>query len=338
MFATRLRQERLRRHLSQETLAEAVGVSARTISRWEQGEGIPQPILRLQLSRYFELSPEALFEESLALSSLVQKDAEEPNFELAAPALPENTSRETAASGGISQDTKGRGRSSSKRLFRRRTILLGLGVLGLLVLGIGEFFVVFHPLAALSGAEPHMTAAPIRLTAMANHTATAVASKNNSGTYICWGANVHLPAQCMDLKDDHFTTNQPVYLWSSRTGNGLGWNISLRGTVTSTKPFTVSSLSTRYHGDTVAYFEKTTGAGHNGCLGVNPHGGLAWEPCGHADTYWVISKYGDLVNVSLSNSVGTPIVANVCDSRNGGSIRLGFQDKPNRCLGHWTFL
>ena len=71
-FAARLRQERLRRHLSQETLAEALGVSARTISRWEQGQGMPQAILRIQLSSYFEFSPEAFFDESEALARAEQ--------------------------------------------------------------------------------------------------------------------------------------------------------------------------------------------------------------------------------------------------------------------------
>lgn len=48
-FATRLRQERLRRHLSQEALAEVLGVSPRSIIRWEQGKVIPQASVRLQL-------------------------------------------------------------------------------------------------------------------------------------------------------------------------------------------------------------------------------------------------------------------------------------------------
>ena len=167
---------------------------------------------------------------------------------------------------------------------------------------------------------------------------TTGASNTNRGTYICWGATVHLPAQCMNLQDDTFKMNQPIALWSSRSGNGLGWNISLRGTVTSTWPFTGLSLTTRYRGDVVASFEKTTGAGHNGCIGVTSTMHLAWEPCGHADTSWVISKYGYLVNVSHSNSVGTPMAASVCDSSNGGSISLESVNKPNRCLGSWTFL
>lgn len=60
-FGERLRQERRRRHLSQEALAEALGTSVKSISRWEQNRAIPQGYARLQLSRFFRLSPEDLF-------------------------------------------------------------------------------------------------------------------------------------------------------------------------------------------------------------------------------------------------------------------------------------
>lgn len=59
----RLRQERLRRHLSQEALAEVLDISSRSIRRWEQGRAIPQASMRLVLSRFFEIPPEELFAE-----------------------------------------------------------------------------------------------------------------------------------------------------------------------------------------------------------------------------------------------------------------------------------
>ncbi|GHO79852.1 tetratricopeptide repeat protein [Ktedonobacter sp. SOSP1-85] len=62
-FGKRLRQERLRLHLSQEALAEALAISARSIRRWEQGQALPQASVRLQLSRFFGLRPEELFED-----------------------------------------------------------------------------------------------------------------------------------------------------------------------------------------------------------------------------------------------------------------------------------
>ncbi|GHO97453.1 hypothetical protein KSF_075010 [Reticulibacter mediterranei] len=61
-FGARVRQQRLRLHLSQEALAEALGISARSIRRWEQEQAIPQVAIRLQLSRFFGLHPEDLFE------------------------------------------------------------------------------------------------------------------------------------------------------------------------------------------------------------------------------------------------------------------------------------
>jgi tetratricopeptide (TPR) repeat protein/transcriptional regulator with XRE-family HTH domain len=60
-WGKRLRQERELRHLSQEALAEALGISARSISRWERDQAIPQAMIRLQLSSFFGLSPGELF-------------------------------------------------------------------------------------------------------------------------------------------------------------------------------------------------------------------------------------------------------------------------------------
>ncbi|GHO46872.1 FxSxx-COOH system tetratricopeptide repeat protein [Ktedonospora formicarum] len=68
-FGDRLREERLRRHLSQEALAEALALSARSIRRWEQGQAIPQASVRVQLSRFFGLSLEELFEDQKKSSS-----------------------------------------------------------------------------------------------------------------------------------------------------------------------------------------------------------------------------------------------------------------------------
>ncbi len=62
----RLRQERLRRHLSQEALAEALGASPKSISRWEHEQVVPQAYARLQLCRFFGLHPEDLFVDSEA--------------------------------------------------------------------------------------------------------------------------------------------------------------------------------------------------------------------------------------------------------------------------------
>ncbi|MHB8597227.1 MAG: helix-turn-helix domain-containing protein [Ktedonobacteraceae bacterium] len=59
----RLQRERRNRHLSQATLAEALGVSVHSISRWERGEAVPQAYYRLLLSQFFAISPNEWFED-----------------------------------------------------------------------------------------------------------------------------------------------------------------------------------------------------------------------------------------------------------------------------------
>src|SRR5579885_3039437 len=63
-FGARLRKERLRRHLSQEALAEALGTIPPTISRWERDQSFPRAYHRLALCRLFQMKPEELFEET----------------------------------------------------------------------------------------------------------------------------------------------------------------------------------------------------------------------------------------------------------------------------------
>src|SRR5260370_34411031 len=62
----RLRQERLRRHLSPEAVAEALWASPKSISRWEHEQVVQQAYARLQLCRFFGLHPEDLFVDSEA--------------------------------------------------------------------------------------------------------------------------------------------------------------------------------------------------------------------------------------------------------------------------------
>ena len=57
----RLRRERLRLHLSQEGLAEALGVTARTVSRWEHDQAFPFAAHQKQLCRIFRIEPVSLF-------------------------------------------------------------------------------------------------------------------------------------------------------------------------------------------------------------------------------------------------------------------------------------
>ena len=56
-----LRQQRLKLGFSQEALAEAIGVSARSIARWEMDQAIPQELARTRLCALFGLDARSLF-------------------------------------------------------------------------------------------------------------------------------------------------------------------------------------------------------------------------------------------------------------------------------------
>ncbi len=56
-----LKVERAKKEITQEILAQAVGVSRQTIISIESGKYIPSTILALKLARYFNTSVEAVF-------------------------------------------------------------------------------------------------------------------------------------------------------------------------------------------------------------------------------------------------------------------------------------
>ena len=57
----KITQRRLAAHLSQEILAERLGVSTQDVSRWESGEVLPDAEKLLQLCRVFGISPPLAF-------------------------------------------------------------------------------------------------------------------------------------------------------------------------------------------------------------------------------------------------------------------------------------
>jgi transcriptional regulator with XRE-family HTH domain len=57
----RIRYERLRCGWSQADLAERIGASVLSVSRWEHGQTFPGPYFRRQLCEVFERNPEELF-------------------------------------------------------------------------------------------------------------------------------------------------------------------------------------------------------------------------------------------------------------------------------------
>ena len=58
----RLREERLRRGLTQAQLAESIGVSRKTINTVENGIFVPSTVLALRLARALGTTVEALFQ------------------------------------------------------------------------------------------------------------------------------------------------------------------------------------------------------------------------------------------------------------------------------------
>ncbi|HZR42226.1 MAG TPA: helix-turn-helix transcriptional regulator, partial [Ktedonobacteraceae bacterium] len=59
-FGERLAQARTRLNLSQEAVAEAVGTTARSISRWEHNQATPQPYYLERLCEVLQTTPETL--------------------------------------------------------------------------------------------------------------------------------------------------------------------------------------------------------------------------------------------------------------------------------------
>ena len=58
----RIRVERAERRMTQQQLAEAVGVSRQTINAIEAGKFVPSTVLALKIARVFEKSVEAVFQ------------------------------------------------------------------------------------------------------------------------------------------------------------------------------------------------------------------------------------------------------------------------------------
>lgn len=62
MIGMNIKQFRQEKHIKQETLADAIGVSAQAVSKWETGASDPDIALLPQLATYFGVSIDELFE------------------------------------------------------------------------------------------------------------------------------------------------------------------------------------------------------------------------------------------------------------------------------------
>lgn len=105
-FAEKLLRLRRREGLSQEALAEQLGVSRQAVSRWEQGTALPDGAKLLPCARYFGVSADWLLDEARGW----EDQAERPSA--GAPA------------------------SGDRRWYLAGGIVTGAGVLGLIVMGI----------------------------------------------------------------------------------------------------------------------------------------------------------------------------------------------------------
>ena len=83
-----LRAERIQRGWSQAKLAEALGVDARTVRRWERGQAIPFPYYRKQLLALFNMTAE-----ELGLPSDIDEDnaTEQASHSVVQPTTPDTS-------------------------------------------------------------------------------------------------------------------------------------------------------------------------------------------------------------------------------------------------------
>ena len=105
-FAEKLLRLRRREGLSQEALADALGVSRQAVSRWEQGTALPDGAKLLPCARYFGVSADWLLDEARGW----EDQTEQPSTE--APA------------------------SGDRKWYLAGGIVTGAGVTGLVVMGI----------------------------------------------------------------------------------------------------------------------------------------------------------------------------------------------------------
>ena len=62
-FASKLQEIRQNNEISQETLAELLGVSRQSVSKWERGKGYPEIDKLIFISEHFNISLDELLKE-----------------------------------------------------------------------------------------------------------------------------------------------------------------------------------------------------------------------------------------------------------------------------------
>lgn len=56
-----IRRARLRHGLTQESLGRAVGVTKATVSKWEQGDSLPEPAVAIDLAKRLKINLESVY-------------------------------------------------------------------------------------------------------------------------------------------------------------------------------------------------------------------------------------------------------------------------------------
>lgn len=67
-LSEKLYELRKKRALSQEQLAEQLGVSRQAISKWESGKAVPETDTLISISKYFDVSLDYLMKEENSIS------------------------------------------------------------------------------------------------------------------------------------------------------------------------------------------------------------------------------------------------------------------------------
>ena len=80
MFHKKIKNERTKRNLSQQDLANKLNISRQTISKWERQERYPSIDTLIDLSDFFEVSLDELLKNDLNLKEKIIKDSKKLKY------------------------------------------------------------------------------------------------------------------------------------------------------------------------------------------------------------------------------------------------------------------
>jgi hypothetical protein len=192
-------------------------------------------------------------------------------------------------------------------------------------------FVLLAPLSATAFAAP--------ASAATHSGADPRTTSSNGGAWECLTSSGNY---CLDLKDNHFAQHQPLWMQNKNSGNGLGFITQYETHVTSSSPFSIQSLNTKYNGDHIYILYKTElGVESPWCLGETSGNVVLDNQC--AGTYgdWWVKDGNNLINVLRSDYEGgtrelvTAYPTNdepvKVGTSNGNYHQWNFQECPGSC-------